>query len=97
MAMNDNREEKAQLDRREFDLDMEEQEKQRRERDAMVVKVRQAFILLSNKKISHLKMREETVTQNLVRLMKREVIKQQCWDSMAVKGRCIEVYFIISH
>ena len=37
-------------------------------------------------------MREETITQNLIRLMKREVIKQQCWDSMAVKGRCIEVF-----
>ena len=37
------------------------------------------------------KKREENTTQNLVRLMKREVIKQQCWDAMAVKGRCIEV------
>jgi len=37
-------------------------------------------------------MRDETITQNLIRLMKREVIKQQCWDSMAVKGRCIEVF-----
>jgi hypothetical protein len=36
-------------------------------------------------------MRDETITQNLVCLMKREVIKQQCWDAMAVKGRCIEV------
>jgi hypothetical protein len=40
MAINDNREEKAQLDRREFDLDIEEQERQRKERDAMIVKVR---------------------------------------------------------
>lgn len=37
-------------------------------------------------------MRDETITQNFVHLMKREVIKQQCWDSMAVKGRCIEVF-----
>ena len=36
-------------------------------------------------------MREETITKNLIQLMKREVIKQQCWDSMAVKGRCLEV------
>ncbi len=39
MAINDNREEKAQLDRREFDLDTEEQERQRIERDAVIVKV----------------------------------------------------------
>ncbi len=39
MAINDSREEKAQLDRREFDLDTEEQERQRKERDAMIVKV----------------------------------------------------------
>ena len=39
MAINDGREEKAQLDRREFDLDTEEQERQRKERDAMIVKV----------------------------------------------------------
>ena len=38
-----------------------------------------------------MKNRDETMTQNLKRLMKREVIKQQCWDSMAIKGRCIEV------
>jgi hypothetical protein len=38
-------------------------------------------------------MRDETITQNLTNLMKREVIKQQCWDSMAVKGRCIEVFY----
>ena len=36
-------------------------------------------------------MRDETIKQNLIRLMKREVIKLKCWDSMAVKGRCIEV------
>ena len=39
MGMNDGREEKARLDRREFDLDTEEQERQRKERDAMIVKV----------------------------------------------------------
>jgi hypothetical protein len=39
MGMNDNREEKARLDRREFDLDTEEQERQRKERDATIVKV----------------------------------------------------------
>jgi hypothetical protein len=39
MSVNDNREEKARLDRREFDLDTEEQERQRKERDAMIVKV----------------------------------------------------------
>ncbi len=39
MAINDSREEKARLDRREFDLDTEEQERQRKERDAMIVKV----------------------------------------------------------
>jgi hypothetical protein len=42
-------------------------------------------------------MRDETITQNLIRLMKREVIKQQCWDSMAVKGRCIEVFYYCSN
>ncbi|CAF3490775.1 unnamed protein product [Adineta steineri] len=73
MAVNDKREDKARLDQREFDLDSEEQERQRKERDAMVVKVR-----------------DETITENLKRLMKREVIKQQCWDAMTVKGRCIE-------
>ncbi|CAF1594127.1 unnamed protein product [Rotaria magnacalcarata] len=73
MAINGTREEKAQLDRREFDLDSEEQERQRKEKDATISK-----------------MRDETITKNLVRLMKREVIKQQCWDSMSVKGRCIE-------
>lgn len=44
MAMNDNREEKAQLDRREFDLDIEEQERQRKERDAMIIKVYLFFL-----------------------------------------------------
>jgi len=39
MSINDSREEKAQLDRREFDLDIEEQERQRKERDAVIVKV----------------------------------------------------------
>jgi len=39
MAINDKREDKAQLDQREFDLDAEEQERQRKERDALVVKV----------------------------------------------------------
>ena len=39
MTVNDKREDKAQLDRREFDLDAEEQERQRKERDAMIVKV----------------------------------------------------------
>lgn len=39
MAMNDDREEKARLDRREFDLDTEEQERQRKERDAEIAKV----------------------------------------------------------
>jgi hypothetical protein len=39
MSVNDSREEKAQLDRRDFDLDTEEQERQRKERDAMIVKV----------------------------------------------------------
>jgi len=39
MSVNDGREEKAQLDRRDFDLDTEEQERQRKERDAMIVKV----------------------------------------------------------
>ncbi|CAF0804624.1 unnamed protein product [Rotaria sordida] len=73
MAVNDSREEKAQLDRREFDLDSEEQERQRKERDATIIKLR-----------------DETITQNLIRLMKREIIKQQCWDSMSIKGRCIE-------
>ncbi|UJR35581.1 hypothetical protein I4U23_028334 [Adineta vaga] len=73
MAVNNKREEKAQLDQREFDLDAEEQERQRKERDAMIDKIR-----------------DETITENLTRLMKREVIKQQCWDAMAVKGRCIE-------
>ncbi|CAF2528282.1 unnamed protein product [Rotaria sp. Silwood2] len=73
MAINGSREEKAQLDRREFDLDSEEQEKQRKERDATIIK-----------------MRDETITQNLIRLMRREIIKQQCWDSMSIKGRCIE-------
>jgi hypothetical protein len=42
-------------------------------------------------------MRDETITQNLIRLMKREVIKQQCWDAMAVKGRCIEVGIFFSY
>ncbi len=40
-------------------------------------------------------MRDETITQTLIRLMKREVIKQQCWDAMAVKGRCIEVFHFL--
>ena len=40
MAINDSREEKAQLGRREFDLDTEEQERQRKERDARIVKVK---------------------------------------------------------
>ncbi len=39
MGINDSREEKARLDRREFDLDTEEQERQRKERDATIVKV----------------------------------------------------------
>lgn len=39
MAMNDGREEKARLDRREFDLDTEEQERQRKDRDAQIAKV----------------------------------------------------------
>lgn len=39
MAINDSREDKAQLDRRDFDLDIEEQERQRKERDAMIIKV----------------------------------------------------------
>ncbi|CAF0937184.1 unnamed protein product [Adineta ricciae] len=73
MAINDKREDKAKLDRREFDLDAEEQDRQRKEREALINK-----------------MREETIAQNLTRLMKREVIKQQCWDAMSVKGRCIE-------
>ena len=37
--MNDSREEKARLDRREFDLDSEEQERQRKERDTTIIKV----------------------------------------------------------
>ena len=50
MAMNDSREEKARLDRREFDLDTEEQERQRKERDAMIVKVcRHPFCSLKTK------------------------------------------------
>ncbi len=51
------------------------------------------FPLNQINKFSYIKIRDETITQNLIRLMKREVIKQQCWDSMAVKGRCIEVVF----
>lgn len=39
MALNESREEKARLDRREFDLDSEEQERQRKEKDAMIAKV----------------------------------------------------------
>jgi hypothetical protein len=39
MAINNGREEKARLDQREFDLDTEEQERQRKERDATIVKV----------------------------------------------------------
>ena len=39
MGINDSREEKAQLGRREFDLDTEEQERQRKERDARIIKV----------------------------------------------------------
>jgi hypothetical protein len=46
MSINDNREEKAQLDRREFDLDIEEQERQRKERDAMIIKVCYYFFSL---------------------------------------------------
>lgn len=45
MEMNDNREEKARLDRREFDLDTEEQERQRKERDATIVKVNYSNLL----------------------------------------------------
>ena len=45
MKVNDNREEKARLDRREFDLDTEEQERQRKERDAAIVKVRKKNII----------------------------------------------------
>ena len=41
-------------------------------------------------------MRDEIITQNLDRLMKREVIKQQCWDAMIVKGRCIEVISFVN-
>lgn len=40
MAVNEEREEKARLDRREFDLDSEEQDRQRKEREAMISKVR---------------------------------------------------------
>lgn len=40
MAINDKREDKAQLDRREFDLDAEEQDRQRKERDVLIAKVR---------------------------------------------------------
>lgn len=39
MKVNDAREEKARLDRREFDLDTEEQERQRKEKDTMIAKV----------------------------------------------------------
>lgn len=48
MAMNDSREDKAQLDRREFDLDTEEQERQRKERDAMIAKVNHDEFSLSH-------------------------------------------------
>ena len=46
MAMNDGREEKARLDRREFDLDTEEQERQRKDRDAQIAKVNPIILSL---------------------------------------------------
>ncbi|CAF1629124.1 unnamed protein product, partial [Didymodactylos carnosus] len=76
ISINDGREEKARLDRRDFDLDVEEQDRQKKERDVKITKIR-----------------EETLMQNLQKLMQREVIKQQCWDSMSVKGRCIEGFY----
>jgi len=91
MATNDEREEKARLDRRDFDLDTEEQDRQRKERDAQIIKVDHRSLLFFVMLNFIFKQRDETTTQNLIRLMKREVIKQQYWDSMAVKGRCIEV------
>lgn len=46
MATNDEREEKARLDRRDFDLDTEEQDRQRKERDAQIIKVDHRSLLL---------------------------------------------------
>ena len=42
MAINDKREDKAKLDRREFDLDAEEQDRQRKEREVLINKVSQS-------------------------------------------------------
>ena len=39
MSLNDGREEKSRLDRRDFDLDTEEQERQRKDREAIINKV----------------------------------------------------------
>ncbi|KAM5172544.1 cilia- and flagella-associated protein 43 [Mantella aurantiaca] len=60
------------LDQQEFNLDTEEQERLRAEREQAVERVRQ-----------------EIEMENLAKQYLRDVIKKECWDAMAVKGRSI--------
>jgi len=38
-----------------------------------------------------LKIRDKTEFENLAKLYVKEIIKKDCWDSMKVKGRGIQV------
>ncbi|KAM6443389.1 cilia- and flagella-associated protein 43 [Liasis olivaceus] len=61
------------LDQQEFNLDVEEQEKQQ---------------IHSNSEVE--RVRKDIEMENLANCYLREMIKQECWDTMSVKGRLIK-------
>ncbi|XP_066477233.1 cilia- and flagella-associated protein 43 [Tiliqua scincoides] len=75
MFDNENAPKIEQLEQQEFNLDIEEQERQQIESEKEVARVR-----------------KDIEMENLANSFLREVIKHECWDSMAVKGRSVKAF-----
>ncbi|XP_054839059.1 cilia- and flagella-associated protein 43 [Eublepharis macularius] len=65
------------LDQQEFNLDIEEQEKQQIESEKEVARVR-----------------KDIEMENLANAYLREIIKEDCWNSMSVKGRSVRSFHL---
>uniref|UniRef100_A0ABM5G1Z5 Cilia- and flagella-associated protein 43 n=1 Tax=Pogona vitticeps TaxID=103695 RepID=A0ABM5G1Z5_9SAUR len=63
------------LDQQEFNLDVEDQEKQQVHSEAEVERVR-----------------KDIEMENLANSYLHEIIKQECWDAMSVKGRSVKTF-----
>lgn len=80
------------LDRSEFILDLEEHQKHQTEEAELIAKVnnptKTSLPLCTS---YNNKVREEVNMDILAQMYLRELIKQECWDSMTVKGKVLKV------